>query len=145
MHLIKLAWSVCCTDSFCSVCRYIATFYHLAYLRTIQVGKFVCVLIWVISLAIATPYLIFAQAEQVSGGRRPTPETGSENGAAAEVGVDVGVTASGAAAAASSVTSRERCGLAWPPGDNQLVYMRAWTYFQLLIGASCFSGSRLCF
>ena len=79
-----------------SIDRYIATFYHLAYLRTIQVGKFVCVAIWIVSLIISTPYLIFAEADESGNGR-------------------------------------ERCGLVWPK-HNKLLYMRFWTYFQLLIG-----------
>nr|AKQ63036.1 orphan G-protein coupled receptor 26 [Platynereis dumerilii] len=44
-----------------SVDRYLATFHSMAYLRTIQVGKIICTVVWAISFIIATPYLLFAQ------------------------------------------------------------------------------------
>jgi hypothetical protein len=43
-----------------SVDRYIASFYNLDKLRTVNVGRAVCVTIWLVCLAISTPYWMYA-------------------------------------------------------------------------------------
>ena len=44
-----------------SVDRYLASFYNLGNLRTVKVGKLVCLCIWLLCLAISTPYWTFAR------------------------------------------------------------------------------------
>ncbi len=51
-----------------SVDRYLATFHRMAYLRTIQVGKVICVTIWIMCCIISTPYLMFASTIKSSRG-----------------------------------------------------------------------------
>ena len=47
-----------------SLDRYIASFHNLGHLRTILIGKCVCVCVWVLSLGMCIPYLIYASSRQ---------------------------------------------------------------------------------
>ena len=52
-----------------SIDRYLASFHNLGHLRTINVGKGVCVCIWVLSLAMCTPQMIYSKTRDSPTGR----------------------------------------------------------------------------
>ncbi|ELT87798.1 hypothetical protein CAPTEDRAFT_74649, partial [Capitella teleta] len=51
-----------------SVDRALASCHYLGYLRTITLGKIVCVIIWILSFVISTPYLIYARTIETKAG-----------------------------------------------------------------------------
>ena len=55
--------------------RYLASFYNMAYLRTIKVGIYVCCAIWVMSGVIAVPYAMHAQLRNNQCGVKFSTET----------------------------------------------------------------------
>ena len=71
----KLSYAIIETNKFASVFtlvalsldRYVASFYNLSHLRTIRVGKIVCLLIWFLCLAISLPYWVFATTHTKPG------------------------------------------------------------------------------
>lgn len=52
-----------------SVDRALASCHYLGYLRTITIGKVVCVVIWLVSFLISTPYFVYAQTVETKFGR----------------------------------------------------------------------------
>ncbi len=51
-----------------SLDRYVASYHTLGHLRTITVGKCVCVAVWVASIAMCTPYIIYAYSKLTRSG-----------------------------------------------------------------------------
>ena len=52
-----------------SLDRYVASFHNLGHLRTIRVGKCVCLCIWVASLAMCTPYFMYSSTVERGAGK----------------------------------------------------------------------------
>ena len=50
-----------------SVDRFLASFHTLSYLRTNQVGKYVCLGVWVASFAMCTPYIMYSYSVNSRG------------------------------------------------------------------------------
>ena len=48
--------------------RFLASFHNYGHLRTIRVGKIVCLIIWVLALAMITPYAMYAYSVSSSRG-----------------------------------------------------------------------------
>ena len=76
----KLSYAIRETNRYASVFtlvalsmdRYLASFYNLGHLRTIRVGKMVCVMIWAMCLAISIPYWLFAHVSHSEATNRTT-------------------------------------------------------------------------